>query len=90
MTTREADIRVDILVYLYAARPVRRTIVNIELANRRNGQVRDAKAVEIERELAYLEGKGLCDAERRELDQRTKEYGITSAGVDHMEREGLI
>lgn len=88
--SRSAEIRTDICVYLYAARPVRRTLENIVQANRRNGQVRDVQPVEVSAELAYLIGKGLCDSERRELDQATKEFGITAAGIDHMEREGII
>lgn len=88
--SRTADIRVDILVYLYAARPVPRTVENILQASRRNGQVRDVQSVEIERELSYLEGRELCTSKRRELDQKTSEWEISAKGIDHAEREGLV
>ena len=87
---RDADIRNDILTYLYGARPIFRTVENIERANARNGEVRDAKEIELERELAYLAGKGLVNERRRELDQGTKEFAISPNGVDFMEREGLV
>ena len=88
--SRTADIRVDILTYLYGSRPQFRTLENIERANSRDGEVRDAKRVEIEAELAYLLGKGLVAKRPRELDQATVEWTIASAGIDHMEREGWL
>ena len=87
---RDADIRNDILTYLYGARPIFRTLENIARANARNGEVRDVKEIELERELAYLTGKGLVNERRRDLDQGTKEYAISAPGVDYMEREGLV
>lgn len=88
--SRTADIRVDVLTYLYSSRPHHRTVENIVRGNRRDGQVQDQTTTEVERELAYLEGKQLVAKQPRELDQATNEWTITAAGIDHMEREGWL
>lgn len=88
--SRIADLRVDILLDLYASRPHRRTAANITRTCKRSGNVRDAAESEVIREASYLHGKGLVDSHPCEVDQATAEYELTAAGIDYLEREGWV
>ena len=88
--SRIADLRVDILLDLYASRPHRRTAANITRACKRSGNVRDATESEVIREASYLQSKALLTAHPCEVDQATSEYELTGAGIDYLEREGWV
>lgn len=88
--SRVADLRVDILLDLYASRPHRRTAANITRACKRSGNVRDATETEVIREASYLRSKGLLEARPCEVDQATSEYELTADGTDYLEREGWV
>ena len=80
--TREQDIRAEILLQLYATRPLRRSAALLARQAVKAGL--DFAAAEIVRECAFLVGQGLVAAE---TDPATgqRRYRIASAGILHYE-----
>lgn len=86
--SRAETIRCEILNQCYGYRPSARDAERMAKFARGEGELTDATSAEFEREASYLAGKGLIEADRAELAQDHVRWKITSAGIDHMEREG--
>ena len=87
---RNEQIRIEILTQCYGSRPGSRDADQIVKFARREGEVRDVLASEVEREAAYLAGKGLLELAPYEISQGHKRWAIAPAGVDYLEREGWV
>lgn len=89
MSARAELIRNEVLFQCYGYRPASRDAAHLAAAARRSGEVADALPAEIEREAAYLVGRGLLEEKRDELAQAVKRWAITAAGIDFVEANGL-
>lgn len=88
MSDRNEQIRLEILTQCFGYRPGSRDAEQLARHARREGDVRDATTVEMEREAAYLQGKGLLELAPYEIGQGHKRWAITAKGVDYFEAQG--
>jgi len=87
---RKESIRLEILTQCYGYRPHSRSAEMIVSLARREGEVKDLIANEVEVESDYCVGKQWLEVESFELSQGVKRWKITAAGVDFLERMGWV
>ncbi len=91
--SRIFDIRIEILDQLYSRRPASLDAARM-VKNAMREQVFVALAeAEIAREADYLIGKNYIELDEggaSEIAKGQKRWKITAAGIDYLEREGLI
>ena len=88
--SRTETIRMEILTQLYGFRPAARDADRMAAMAKREGELPDATPGEFVRECGYLVGKKLIEADPEELAQNHQRWKITSAGIDHLEKRGLV
>jgi hypothetical protein len=87
---RRRNVRHEIMIQLYGYRgATARSADRIARLCRREGELTDLTATEVEQECAYLLGKNLVSEERDPVAKEERRWKITSEGIDFCE-ENLI
>lgn len=88
--SRIEQIRNEILTQLYGYRPNARDAQRMVSLAKRDGELADGVPAEFEREAAYLSGLGLIAETEDPVSPGHKRWTITAAGIQHLERNGLV